>query len=103
MIATRLRADGYREVFGLDVGDSKDETFWREFLTTLNDCGLAGVRLVISDAHAGLVKAIGPLLSRRGLVTLPGARDAEPALRRVSQASGVDSRVDPDRVAPPDA
>ena len=59
VIATGLRADGHREVLGVDVGDSENETFWREFLTGLGDRGLAGVRLVISDAHAGLVKAIG--------------------------------------------
>ena len=58
VIATGLRADGHREILGLDVGDSENETFWREFLTSLTDRGLAGVRLVISDAHAGLVKAI---------------------------------------------
>jgi putative transposase len=58
VIATGLRADGHREVLGLDVGDSENEVFWREFLTSLNDRGLAGVRLVISDAHAGLVNAI---------------------------------------------
>jgi transposase-like protein len=58
VIATGLRADGHREVLGLDVGDSENEVFWREFLTGLNDRGLAGVRLVISDAHAGLVNAI---------------------------------------------
>ena len=29
-----------------------------EFLTSLTDCGLDGVRLVISGAHAGLMKAI---------------------------------------------
>ena len=58
VIATGLRADGHREVLGLDVGDSENETFWREFLTSLTDRGLAGVRLVVSDAHAGLVKAI---------------------------------------------
>jgi putative transposase len=59
VIATGLRADGHREVLGVDVGDSENETFWREFLTSLTDRGLAGVRLVISDAHAGLTKAIG--------------------------------------------
>jgi putative transposase len=59
VIATGLRADGHREVLGLDVGDSENETFWREFLTGLNDRGLAGVRLVVSDAHAGLIRAIG--------------------------------------------
>jgi len=58
VIATGLRADGRREVLGVDVGDSENETFWREFLTGLGDRGLAGVRLVVSDAHAGLTKAI---------------------------------------------
>jgi putative transposase len=58
VIATGLRADGHREVLGVDVGDSENETFWKEFLTDLVDRGLDGVRLVISDAHAGLVKAI---------------------------------------------
>jgi len=58
VVATGLRADGRREVLGVDVGDSENETFWREFLTSLTDRGLAGVRLVISDAHAGLTKAI---------------------------------------------
>jgi putative transposase len=58
VIATGLRADGHREVLGLDVGDSENETFWREFLTSLSDRGLDGVRLVVSDAHAGLIKAI---------------------------------------------
>lgn len=58
VIATGLRADGHREVLGVDVGDSENETFWREFLGDLVDRGLAGVRLVISDAHAGLRAAI---------------------------------------------
>ena len=58
VIATGLRADGHREVLGVDIGDSENETFWREFLTGLGDRGLGGVRLVVSDAHAGLVKAI---------------------------------------------
>ncbi|MFT3851988.1 MAG: IS256 family transposase [Ilumatobacteraceae bacterium] len=58
VIATGMRADGRREVLGVDVGDSENEVFWREFLTSLTDRGLAGVRLVVSDAHAGLVKAI---------------------------------------------
>jgi putative transposase len=41
VIATGLRADGHREVLGLDVGDSENEPFWREFLTSLTDRGLA--------------------------------------------------------------
>ena len=62
VIATGLRADGYREVLGVDVGDSENETFWTEFLRDLKDRGLAGVRLVISDAHAGLKAAIRRVL-----------------------------------------
>lgn len=58
VIATGLRADGHREVLGVDIGDSENETFWTEFLRDLKDRGLNGVRLVISDAHAGLRKAI---------------------------------------------
>lgn len=58
VIATGLRADGRREVLGVDVGDSENETFWTEFLRGLKDRGLTGVRLVTSDAHAGLRAAI---------------------------------------------
>ena len=58
VIATGLRADGHREVLGVDIGDSETEVFWTEFLGSLRDRGLAGVKLVISDAHAGLRAAI---------------------------------------------
>jgi putative transposase len=59
VVATGVAADGNREVLGLDVGDSEDEVFWTQFLRSLRDRGLGGVRLVISDAHAGLKAAIG--------------------------------------------
>ena len=58
VIATGLRADGHREVLGVDIGDSETEVFWTEFLGDLRDRGLAGVKLVISDAHSGLRSAI---------------------------------------------
>ncbi len=58
VIATGVTADGRREILGLDVGDSEDEVFWRAFLTGLKKRGLGGVRLVISDQHAGLVAAL---------------------------------------------
>ncbi|MEX2328497.1 MAG: IS256 family transposase [Nitriliruptoraceae bacterium] len=62
VIATGLRADGHREVLGVDIGDSENETFWTEFLRDLRDRGLDGVRLVISDAHAGLKASIRKVL-----------------------------------------
>ena len=43
---------------GLDVGDSEDEVFWTQFLRSLKERGLDGVKLVISDAHPGLKNAI---------------------------------------------
>jgi len=58
VVATGVTADGRREILGLDVGDSEDEVFWRAFLTGLKKRGLSGVRLVISDQHAGLVAAL---------------------------------------------
>lgn len=63
VIATGVAATGEREVLGLAVGDSEDEVFWTEFLRSLRARGLGGVRLVISDAHAGLTKAIRKVLS----------------------------------------
>jgi putative transposase len=62
VIATGVSADGRREVLGCAVGDSETETFWTEFLRDLRDRGLHGVQLVISDAHSGLVKAVGAVL-----------------------------------------
>lgn len=57
VIATGITTDGHREVLGLAVGDSEDKAFWTEFLRSLRARGLSGVRLVISDAHTGLVAA----------------------------------------------
>ena len=53
-----VNGDGRRELLGLKVGDSESEAFWAEFLSHLKERGLAGVKLVISDAHSGLSKAI---------------------------------------------
>jgi putative transposase len=62
VVATAVAADGHREVLGFDVGDSEDGAFWTAFLRSLKARGLAGVQLVISDAHAGLQAAIGSVL-----------------------------------------
>jgi transposase-like protein len=62
VVAYAVHESGYREVIGLDVGEAETEAFWRSFLRGLVERGLAGVQLVISDAHAGLKKAIGQVL-----------------------------------------
>ncbi len=59
VVAIGVAADGRREVLGFDVGDSETEAFWTSFLRSLKTRGLDGVKLVISDVHTGLKKAIG--------------------------------------------
>jgi putative transposase len=66
VVAVGVAADGRREVLGFDVGDSENEAFWTEFLRGLRTRGLDGVRLVMSDAHTGLKKAIGTVFQGAG-------------------------------------
>lgn len=63
VVAIGVTLDGERHVLGVDVGASEDRSFWTAFLRSLVKRGLAGVRLVISDAHEGLKAAIGAVLS----------------------------------------
>jgi transposase-like protein len=62
VVAYGVHEAGYREVVALDVGEAETEAFWRGFLRSLVARGLTGVRLVVSDAHAGLKRAIGQVL-----------------------------------------
>ncbi len=62
LIAVGVNADGGREVLGLDVASQEDGAGWLSFLRSLTARGLAGVRLVVSDAHRGLVDAIAAAL-----------------------------------------
>ena len=65
VLATAVSAEGTREILDLDLHTSEDGAGWTAFLRGLVARGLSGVRLVISDAHPGLVDAIAS--------TLPGA------------------------------
>jgi putative transposase len=62
LVAVGVNADGGREVLGLDVCSDEDGAGWLAFLRSLTARGLSGVRLVVSDAHRGLVNAIGAAL-----------------------------------------
>lgn len=62
VIAHAVHESGRREVIGIDCGEAETEAFWRAFLRSLVKRGLAGVQLVISDAHEGLKNAIGQVL-----------------------------------------
>src|SRR5690625_1375611 len=65
LVATGVNADGHREVLGVQVTTAETGPAWLTFFQDLVARGLSGVKLVTSDAHAGLVAAIG--------ATLPGA------------------------------
>jgi Transposase, Mutator family len=62
VLAYGVHESDYREVIGLDVGECETEAFLRAFLRSLVERGLTGVELVVSDAHAGLKKAIAQVL-----------------------------------------
>jgi putative transposase len=63
IVAVGVNSDGRREVLGMDIGPSKAETFWTDFLRKLRRRGLRGVKLVISDAHEGIKAAVSKVLS----------------------------------------
>jgi putative transposase len=65
LVATGVNADGHREVLGVKAATSETKEAWNVFFADLVARGLSGVRLVTSDAHAGLVEAIA--------ANLPGA------------------------------
>jgi putative transposase len=54
IVAVAVNLDGRREVLGVATGASEAEVFWTDFLRSLADRGLRGVRLVIADDHKGL-------------------------------------------------
>jgi transposase-like protein len=54
IIAVGVNEDGRREVLGVHAGHSEAEVFWTDFLHTLADRGLRGVKLVVADDHKGL-------------------------------------------------
>jgi len=65
LLAVGVNADGYKEILGLHITSAEDGAGWLAFFRDLVARGLSGVALVTSDAHRGLVDAIG--------ATLPGA------------------------------
>ncbi len=62
LLATGVNKDGHREILGLQVTSAEDGAGWLGFFRNLTARGLTGVKLVTSDAHAGLVAAIGAAL-----------------------------------------
>jgi hypothetical protein len=85
LVATGVNADEHREVLGLRVATSETGAAWNSFFADLVARGLGGVRLVTSDAHAGLVEAIEYEPARSGLAALPHPLRGEPDERHTEE------------------
>lgn len=62
VVATAVSGEGRREILGVDVFTREDGAAWLAFLRGLVARGLKGVKLTVSDAHAGLKNAIASVL-----------------------------------------
>ena len=58
LIATGIHKNGCREILGAKVEANEDEPVWESFFEELKDRGLKGIKLVISDGHKGIQKAV---------------------------------------------
>ena len=58
LIAIGVNEEGYREIIGFHLSESESETSWDEFFISLKQRGLKSPRLITSDSHKGLVKAL---------------------------------------------
>jgi putative transposase len=58
LVVAGIREDGYREILGARLADVEDELFWSGLFQDLKDRGLSGVKLVVSDGHKGIQKAV---------------------------------------------
>jgi len=63
LVAIGIDAGGKRSILGVSVSPSEAEAHWRDFLGSLHARGLHGVKLVVSDAHAGLKPALDARLT----------------------------------------
>jgi transposase-like protein len=57
LVAVGVSSTGHRQILGTSVSLSEQEVHWRDFLRRLQERGLHGVKLFVSDAHEGLKAA----------------------------------------------
>jgi transposase-like protein len=58
LIAMGVRPDGKRTILGTSVSLSEAEVHWRAFLESLQERGMHGIELVVSDDHKGIKGAL---------------------------------------------
>lgn len=57
LIVAGINEEGMREILAVEVANAESETSWSELFRSLKERGLTGVEFIVSDEHAGLVKA----------------------------------------------
>jgi transposase-like protein len=57
LVAVGITPEGTRRVLGVSVAMSEAEVHWRDFLKSLVERGVCGIKYIVSDAHAGLEAA----------------------------------------------
>ncbi|MDO4651147.1 MAG: IS256 family transposase, partial [Eubacteriales bacterium] len=58
MVALAFKSDGHREIIGFEVFDSEDNYSWYSFLNNLKERGLKAPKVIVSDSHKSIRKAI---------------------------------------------
>ena len=64
LVAIGINAEGHREVIGVTEGMREDAASWEQFIRSMIERGLKGVRLVVGDRCAGLVATVGSMLPK---------------------------------------
>ncbi len=80
MIAYGTNAQGHREILGFGVYDNESAATWTDFLMGLKKRGLTGVLMITSDAHEGILAAIGKVFP-----TVPWQRCQFHFIRNISE------------------
>ena len=62
LVAIGVDDTGHREVVGVAEGMKEDRASWEQFVRSLIERGLRGVRLVVGDRCAGLVATVNSML-----------------------------------------
>jgi len=95
LVAVGITLSGHRRVLGVSVALSEAEVHWRAFLDSLVRRGLKGVKMLVSDAHAGLNAA-----RRATLPSVPWQRcqfhlqqNAQSYVTRLDQRKPVAQRI----------
>lgn len=110
LIAIGIDAEGRRAILGCSVSLSEAEVHWREFLSSLRERGVHGMRLISSDDHEGLKAACAAVfpgvawqrcqvhLQRNATAYVPKVEMRKTVARELRDVFNAPSREDAERL-----